>query len=73
MRGGLVLGSQLVEFVNQPTHDLELPPARDVETEKALQSSSFLWAKDMEQEAFLFEHSLEEQQGQGVQSPSFTH
>ena len=73
--GSLVCGedlfsnSQLVELVNVPTQgDPEGPPARDAETERALQEDNFSWSEELEQEDPFLEHSLEVVQGSGVQS-----
>ena len=61
--------SQLVELVNNPTQDPMVCPARDAETEEALQPGDFSWIEEVKaQDTALLEQSLEEQQGPGVHS-----
>ena len=73
--GSLVCGedlfsnSQLVELVNVPTQgDPEGPPARDAETERALQEDNFSWSKKLDQEVPFLEHCLEVEQEPGARS-----
>ena len=63
-REDLFSDSQLVELVNNPTQDPMVCPARDAETEEALQPGDFSWIEEVKvQDAALLEQSLEVQQG----------
>ena len=57
-----------MELVNNPTQDSVVCPARDAETEKALQPGNFSWIDNVEEgDGALLEQSSEEHQGPGAQ------